>query len=124
MNDINISSSTSHKKFDNLTVTAFGTSYLFVRTGKDSKGNDRWFNIAKCEINTDGHVDDNDGLVPDAVPVHAEEVAYLVAEAEERQRRLARAEESLRDWIDFRRDWSGKANKKGKLSLQKKEVSK
>lgn len=114
-----------YKKCHSLSVTdCFGNSYLFVRTGKDRNGNDRWANIAKNEVNTDGHIDDNDGLVPNAVPFHAEEVAYLVAQAEEYNRRVASAEASLRDYVEFRRAWSRKPNKKGKLLLQKKEVSK
>jgi hypothetical protein len=113
----------SNKKVnpDTLFVTAFGTSYLFVRTGKYAKGNDRWFNIARCEINTDGHVDDNDGLIPDAVFYSNEEVAELVAQYEEHQERLAKAEASLREWIEFRRSWSRKG--KRKLRLQKQEVA-
>jgi hypothetical protein len=93
---------------------------LFIRTGKDDKGNDRWYNIAKCEILTDGHINDNDGLIPNAIPVHPEEVAYLVVQQEER---LAKAEASLREYIDFRKAWIRRPSKKGKLTLQKQEVS-
>lgn len=120
MSSITSTSVALNKKiFDNFTVTDnFGNTYLFVRSGKG------FFNIAKCEVNTDGHIDDNDGLVPNAIPVHAEEVAYLVAQTEEYNRRLVSAEASLRDYVEFRRAWSRKPDKKGKLQLQKKEVSK
>jgi hypothetical protein len=117
-------SAANNKKFNTFSITDnFDNSYLYVRTGKDKRtGKDRWFNIAKREVLAKdksipkGYA----GIIPDAVPVHPEEVAYVVAQAEEYQERLARAEASLREWIDFRRAWLRKG--KRKLPIQKKEV--
>ena len=111
--------STSAVKFNTLSLTDnFGNSYLFVRTERG------FFNIAKCEVLTDGKVPDRDGsVVPNAIPFHDEEVAYLVAEAEARAEKLENIESLLERWIDLRRHRSRKA-KRGKLRLQKKEVSK
>lgn len=118
MSDINNITAAKYNKFDNFTITDnFGNSYLFVRTGK------RWFNIAKCEVNTNGYVDDDDGLVPNAVPFHPEEVAYLVAEAEERDRSLESIESLLEEWINLRCSKSRKANHRPH-QLQKQEVVK
>lgn len=96
-----------------------GNSYLFVWTWY------RWFNIAKCEVNTDGHIDDNDGLVPDAIPFHPEEVAYLLSEADERAQQLERVESLLEEWISLRRSKSRRVKQGGRLQrLQNKEVAK
>lgn len=47
----------------------------------------------------------------------------LVQATEEYNKRLERAEVSLREWIDFRNVWAIKGTtKKRKLSLQKKEA--
>lgn len=124
MSDINYSSAAKNKKFDNFSLTgntisltdAFGNSYLFVRSYSNSK---RWHNIAKCEINTDGPIDENDGLVPDAVPFHAEEVAYLLAQAEEYQEHLEQLDSLLEESINLRRFRSKQKLKR----LQRKEVS-
>jgi hypothetical protein len=100
--------STKNKKFDNFTVTDnLGNIYLFVRS---SKG---FFNIAKCEINTDG-------LIPNAVWYSDEEVAELVAQHEEHNERLAKAKKSLTEYVNFRNAWSRKG--KRKLKLQKQEA--
>lgn len=89
MSDIKNTFACKNKKFDSFSLTDnIGNSYLYVRTGKN------WYNVAKCEVCTDGHIDDNDGLVTDAIPVHAEEVAYLVAESEARKEQLL-AEEGI-----------------------------
>ena len=74
---------------------------------------------------TDGRVPDGYGIIPDAVPFHPEEVAYLVAEAEERDGSLEGIESLLEQWIDIRRFRSRKAKSKhGKVSLQKQGVAK
>ena len=118
MSDTKNISASKYKNCDNFTVTDnFGNTYLFVRSGKG------FFNIAKCEVNTDGHIDDNDGLIPNAVPYHPEEVAYLVAEAEERQRCLESIESLVEELIDVRRSKSRKA-KAGLKQIQRKEVAK
>lgn len=115
----NISYSAKNIKLDTIILTDnFGNSYLLVWTGK------RWFNTARCEVNTDGqHIDDNDGLVPNAIPVHPEEVAYLIAEAEARARQLEKVESLLEQWINLRRSKSRKARQRPR-QLQKQEVSK
>ena len=119
-----MNTSYSAARFNTFSLTDnFGNSYLYVRTGKDKRtGKDRWFNITKREVFTDGNVPDRDGLIPDAVPVHPEEVAYVVAQAEVHQERLARAESALREWINFRNAWAMKG--KRKLAIQKQEVVK
>lgn len=111
-------SAASNKRFDSFSLTdAFGNSYLFVRNYSNNK---KWFNIAKCEVNTDGHIDENDGLIPHAIPVHAEEVAALLAESEARALQLERIESLLEEWIELRRSRSRRA--KQRLRLQKQEV--
>jgi hypothetical protein len=117
----NNTSAALNKKFgDTFTLTDnYGNSHLFVRNWS-RKG---FFEIAKCEINTDGHIDDNDGLVPGAVLYTNEEVADLITESEERARRLENIESLLEEWINIRRSRSRKAKQKPR-QLQKQEVSK
>lgn len=116
----NNTSAPKNKKITSISLTDnLGNDYLFVRT--EGKG---WFNIAKHEVLTDSRIDPKYGLIPYAVHYTDEQVAELLAEAEERQDRLERTEASLREWIEFRQAWSRKPSKKGKLSLQKKEVAK
>lgn len=108
-------SAASNKKFDSLSLTDnYGNSYLFVRSRKG------FFNIAKCEVLTDGHIDENDGLVPKAILFTNEEVADLLAESEERARRLERIESLLEEWVNLRRGELRKA--KHRLALQRKEA--
>lgn len=105
-------SSSNYKKYDNFTVTDnFGNTYLFIRSGKGL------FNIAKCEVNTDGHIDDNDGLVPNAVPFHPEEVAYLVAQEEERYASLERIDALLKELIKLCPWISSPRTRRGKQSV-------
>ena len=47
---------------------------VFVRTDTG-----RFFKISDCLIDTDGHIDENDGLVPGAIEVRAQNVAELYA---------------------------------------------
>jgi hypothetical protein len=99
----------------------FGNSFLFVRTW------DKWYNIAKCEINTDGHIDDNDGLVPNAVLFHPEEIAYLIAEQQERLQSLERIELLLEEVIALRLSKSKRraiSQSQRPRRLQKQEVIK
>jgi hypothetical protein len=120
MIDTHYTYSTNNKRFNTFSLSDNeGNSYLFVRSLGKRKG---FFNIAKCEINSNGHIDDNDELIPDATWFSDEEVAELVGQSEKYQERLARAEAALREWIDFRNTWARKGRRK--LSLQKKEVVK
>jgi hypothetical protein len=119
MSSIKNTSAALNKKFsDSITLTDnFGNSYLFVRRWS-GKG---FFNIAKCEVLTDGKILDRDGVVPDAVLFSNEEVAELVIESEERTKCLENIESLLEEWINLRRSRSRKANHRPN-QLQKKEV--
>lgn len=116
---INYTKAASYKKCNSLFITAFGTSYLFVR---DYCNDRKWFNIAKCEVNTDGHVDENDGLISDAIRVHAEEVAYLLAESEAREEQLRKVESLSKELIGLRRARSRKAKHRPHQLQRKKEA--
>jgi hypothetical protein len=83
----------------------------------------RFFDISDCQVQTNGGIGGNDGLVSDAVEVSAQEVADLVTESEERARRLESVESLLEQWINNRRALSRKATKY-RLQLQKHEVVK
>jgi hypothetical protein len=116
VSDTENTSAALNKKFDSFSLTdKYGNTYLFVRSGKG------FFNIAKCEVLTDGHVDEDDGLVPNAILFSNEEVADLLTESEERARRLESIESLLEEWINLRRGRSRKA--KHRLRLQKQEVA-
>jgi hypothetical protein len=95
----------------------------FLSTEKE--GGCRIYDITKCkEPRHDVGTLDNgiiDGVLLDAVRVSEEELADLLTESEEHQRRQARAKASLKEWIEFRQTWSRK--RKRKLPLQNKEVS-
>lgn len=73
---------------------------VFVRTGKELKtGEDRFYEITGCHpLLTDGHIDQNDGLLPDArqVPVH--DIVDLVVALNEstKSRRKASSKTSRR----------------------------
>jgi hypothetical protein len=102
----------------------FGNSYFFVRSfNRNRKG---FFNIAKCEILAKdksipkGYA----GIIPDAAWFSDEQVAELVGQQKERTERLERVESLLWEYIDFRQSCLRKPSKKGKLRLQKTEVSK
>lgn len=61
-------------------------------------------------------------MLINAVEVSAETVAELVAQDEARKEQLKRAETSLRDYIEFKEAWLRKPSRKGKVSLQRKEL--
>jgi hypothetical protein len=84
----------------------------------------RFFDITDCNILTDGHIDDNDGLIPNAIEVTSQEVADLVAQSEARSEQLESVESLLKEWIEIRRARLRRA--KNRLLLQKnlKEVAK
>ena len=48
-----------------------------------------FYDITNCSILTDGHIDGNDGLVPDAIPVSDYYVADLVAKSKAKANRRA-----------------------------------
>lgn len=87
--------------------------HVFIRTES------RFFDITDCSVLTNGHIDENDGLVPNAMKMSDVEVADLLAEAEEYNERLASAEAALRECISFRQALSRKAKQGSKRSLQK-----
>ena len=101
---------------DTFYATVDNKSRVFIRTES------RFFDITGCkQVLADGHIDDNDGLIPDAIQVSAQEVADLVAESRARAEQLQRVESLVREWIELRQSRSRKA--KRRLQLQKKEVS-
>lgn len=89
-------------------------THLVVRTES------RFFDITDCPINHDGHIDDNDGLIPDAIEIPTQTVADLYAQEIERSERLGRIETLLTQWLEIRRARSRRA--KERLKLQKQEV--
>jgi hypothetical protein len=108
--------SSKNKKFNNFTVTNnFGNTYLFIRSG--GKG---FFNIAKCEVLAKNRCIPKGyaGIIPAAVPFHPEEVAYLIAQEEERYAIPESIDALLKElinvcpWISFPRRTGGKAKQK------------
>jgi hypothetical protein len=123
MTDIHRSSATSNKNFDDFPlIDIHGRKHRFRRS-QNRKG---YYDILDCYPLTDGRVPNRDGLLPDAIYYTNEEVADLITQAEERQRRLEKTEQSLKEYIEFRRSWFRKPGKGGKVRLQKqkKEVAK
>ncbi len=60
-------------------------SYCFIRTER------RFFEISDCRIQTDGRLNDYDGLVLNAVPVPDSTVADLVAQSSKTQKPRSKA---------------------------------
>lgn len=89
-------------------------THLVVRTES------RFFDITDRPINHDGHIDDNNGLIPDAVEIPTQTVADLYAEEIVRNERLGKIETLLMQWLDIRRARLRRA--KESLKLQKQEV--
>lgn len=115
MNKINAA---GDKKFDDFYLTDSNhKKHRFVRSSRKKKG---FFDVEGYPVLTDRSIEGNNGVVPDAIWYSDEEVAELVAQHEEYQGRLKRAETSLRQWVDFRESWS--RNGRRKLKLQRKEV--
>lgn len=120
MTDIDNTSATFNKKFHSFTLTdGYGNSRLFVPRG-NGKG---FFEIARREIPTDGRIPNRDGVILDAVLWSDEEVADLLTEIEERERRLKNIESLLEEWLGLRRSKS-RRTKQRLHRLQKKEVAK
>ena len=102
------------------------SDYFFIKAGNKQYDiirtcTGRLYDITNCSILTDGHIDTNDGLVPDAIPISAQEVADLVAESEARTQQLERVETLLKEWIEIRKARSRRA-KQRLQQLHKQEV--
>jgi hypothetical protein len=121
-------SSTNISKVSNKDSYACGKNDTFYfatdrRSGVVIRTESRYFDITACpDPFHDGHIDGNDGVVPDAIEVPGHEVADLVAASHVRAQQLERIESLLIEWIEIRRAKSRRA--KNRLSLQKREVAK